>query len=84
MQLRFPRGEQLALPTIPATSPPTFYNAKNVMIQVPSKLYLICGYITESMNYPVATVNSPSLPPQSDAGYEAINTYITQQLKPRS
>ncbi|AXF52002.1 MAG: putative capsid protein [Cressdnaviricota sp.] len=81
LQVRFPRGEQLALP-VPDTTPPEFYNATNVMIQVPTKLYLICGWITESMNYPVANVNSPSLPPQSDASYEAINTYITQQLKP--
>lgn len=81
MQIRFPRGEQLALP-VPATNPVEFYNATNSMIQVPSKLFLICGWITESLNYPVATVNSPSLPPVSDAGYEAINTYITQQLKP--
>lgn len=81
MQLRFPRGEQFTLP-VPNSNPISYYEATNRMIQVPTKLYLICGWITEPMNYPIAAVNSPSLPPQSDAGYEAINTYITQQLKP--
>jgi hypothetical protein len=52
------------------------------MIQQPTKVYLICGWITESLNYPLNNTPSPSLPAQADADTEALNTYITQQLKP--
>ena len=80
VQLRFPRGEDLALPD--PGKPGETYSVKNVMIQSPTKVYLVCGWITESMNYPINGNPSPSLPAQTDADTEALNTYITQQLKP--
>ena len=52
------------------------------MIQQPTKLYMICGYITESMNYPVNNAPSPSLPAQANATQEALDAYIAQQLTP--
>ena len=58
------------------------YTVKNKMIEQPTKLYLICGWITESMNFPLIDSPSPSLPAQSEATGNALNNYITQQLKP--
>lgn len=80
MQLRFPRGEMISLPD--SQTPPVNYDVKNVMIQHPTKVYLVCGWITESMNYPIDNQPSPSLPAQANATSDALNNYITQQLKP--
>lgn len=77
MQLRFPQNEYLSYSDDGGN-----YTARNVMIQDPTKVYLICGWITQHMNYPIANNPSPSLPPQSDADQDAIETYVTQQLKP--
>lgn len=79
LQFRFPRDETL---TLPEKSGSGTYTATNKMIEQPTKVYLICGWITESMNYPLVNDVSPSLPAQSDADIDAINNYITQQLKP--
>ena len=79
LQFRFPRNESLTLPDAAGTGT---YQATNAMIQQPTKVFLICGWITESMNYPLVNDVSPSLPAQSDADIQAINNYITQQLKP--
>lgn len=78
VQLRFPQNEFESFTDQYGTD----YTARNVMIQDPTKVYLICGWITQHMNYPIANSPSPSLPPQSDADQDAIETYITQQLKP--
>lgn len=83
-QLRFPRGELIALPdpNYPGADPPVYYNVHNKMIEAPTKVYLVCGWITESMNYPLDNQPSPSLPAQSSATQDALDAYITQQLKP--
>lgn len=82
-QLRFPRDEMLSLPDPVAPNDPTKnYDCPNRMIQHPTKVYLVCGWITESMNYPINASPSPSLPDQSDATQDALDVYITQQLKP--
>lgn len=78
MQFRFPKDENIKLKDSEGVS----YDVKNKMIEDPTKVYLICGYITESMNYPLVASPSPSLPAQSAAGADAIVTYIEQQLKP--
>lgn len=78
LQVRFPDGKDILWPDgsgTPLTIP-------NKMIEKPTKLYLVCGWITESMNYPLSDDTSPSLPAQSDATQTAIDAYITQQLKP--
>ena len=77
-QLRFPRGEMLTLPDAEGGN----YQVPNRMIQQPTKVYLVCGWITESMNYPVDASPSPSLPAQANATSSALENYITQQLKP--
>ena len=80
MQLRFPQNEAMTFTDAEGTS----YTAQNKMIQDPTKVYLICGWVTQSMNYPVeaGVQGSPSLPASSNADQDAIENYITQQLKP--
>lgn len=80
LQVRFPDNSNVQAPSV--KTPGTFVSVKNRMIEKPTKLYLICGWITTSMNYPLNSDVSPSLPAQSDADGEALNHYITQQLKP--
>jgi hypothetical protein len=80
LQVRFPDGSDIQVPSV--KTPGTFVSVPNKMIEKPTKLYLVCGWITESMNYPLNSDVSPSLPAQSDADVDAISTYITQQLKP--
>jgi len=77
LQVRFPDGNKVAW-----DDNGTAVEIPNKMIEKPTKLYLVCGWITESLNYPLFSDTSPSLPAQSDAGQEAIDAYITQQLKP--
>jgi hypothetical protein len=80
LQVRFPDGSDIQVPSV--KTPGTFVYVPNKMIQKPTKLYLVCGWITESMNYPLNSDVSPSLPAQSDADVDALSNYITQQLKP--
>lgn len=79
LQVRFPDGKDIQWPDGEGGTPLTI---PNKMIEKPTKLYLVCGWITESMNYPLSDDTSPSLPAQSDATQTAIDAYITQQLKP--
>lgn len=78
-QLRFPQDE--LLPFTDNESGQN-YTARNKMIEDPTKVYLICGWVTQSMNYPVDNTPSPSLPAQTQADVDAIENYVTQQLKP--
>lgn len=80
LQVRFPDGSTVKMPSL--KTPGTFIDVPNKFIEKPTKVYLICGWITESMNYPLNSDVSPSLPAQADADGEAIANYITQQLKP--
>lgn len=79
IQLRFPDGLKIAL-NLPDGSGK--YEVINHMIQQPTKVFLVTGWITESMNYPIDNVPSPSLPAQASATQDALDAYITQQLKP--
>jgi len=80
LQVRFPDGSDISVPSI--KTPGTYVNVPNKMIEKPTKLFLVCGWITESLNYPLVNDTSPSLPAQSVADGDAIANYITQQLKP--
>lgn len=80
LQVRFPDGSDISVPSI--KTPGTYVNVPNKMIEKPTKLFLVCGWITESLNYPLVNDTSPSLPAQSSADGDAIANYITQQLKP--
>ena len=79
-ELRFPTGQDVSLPT--TADPTVTYQVENLVIEKPTRVYLICGWVTSPMNYPLDDSPSPSLPKQSDAGPEALNAYIEQQLKP--
>lgn len=80
LQVRFPDGSDVKVGSL--KTPGTYVNVPNKMIEKPTKVYLVCGWITESLNYPLNSDVSPSLPAQSDADGDAIANYITQQLKP--
>lgn len=80
LEVKFPDGSDVSVPSV--KTPGTFVNVPNKIIQKPTKVYLVCGWITESLNYPLSSDVSPSLPAQADADGEAIANYITQQLKP--
>lgn len=81
IQFRFPDSQRkVKLPSL--KTPGTYVDVPNKMIERPTKLYLICGWITQPMNYPLNSDVSPSLPAQADADGDAIANYITQQLKP--
>lgn len=58
------------------------YAAQNAMIEESTKLYLICGWVTESWNTPLNAAPSPSLPAQAAATQNDLRAYLTQQLKP--
>lgn len=80
LQVRFPDDSKVKVGSV--KTPGTYIEVPNKMIEKPTKLYLVCGWITESLNYPLNSDVSPSLPAQSDADGQAIANYITQQLKP--
>lgn len=79
VELQFPDGERVDFPS--TKTPGTWITPVNKMIEKPTKVYLICGWITNPMNYPVDNTPSPSLPKQSDATITALDNYIVQQLK---
>lgn len=78
IQLRCPQNELMTFTDSEGTS----YTAQNKMIQDPTKVYLVCGWVTAPMNYPIENTPSPSLPAQSDADIDAVENYVIQQLKP--
>lgn len=80
LQVRFPDGKDILVPS--QKTPGTQISVPNKMIESPTKLYLVCGWITQSLNYPLDNQPSPSLPAQSSADGNALDHYITQQLKP--
>lgn len=78
-EFRFPTGRD----TITLTdNKGESYTAQNAMIEESTKLYLICGYVTESWNTPLNATPSPSLPAQAAATQADLKAYLTQQLKP--
>ena len=79
VELQFPDGERVDFPS--TQNPGTWITPINKIIEKPTKVYLICGWITNPMNYPVDNTPSPSLPKQSDATITALDNYIVQQLK---
>lgn len=78
LQVRFPRGEDIKLPDGEGGT----YTVPNKMIEQPTKLFMVTGWITESLNYPIDNDPSPSLPAQADADSDALAVYIEQQLRP--
>lgn len=80
LEVKFPDGDRVDYPSV--KTPGTWVTPINQMIEKPTKVYLVCGWITQPMNFPVDDNPSPSLPKQSEATVSSLSTYITQQLKP--
>lgn len=96
LEFRFPQDEQATFfstqenevdgVTVPAGSP---YQVTNKMIQNPTKLYLICGWITQAYNAPLdPAVDATGAPvpgqrPQRElVTQDNLEQYIENQLKP--
>lgn len=90
VQVRFPHNEKVYLPVPEAEGKPpgTMYDVDNVMIQSPSKVYLICGWVTQNWNCPIEGETAAGVPivgsrPSRDEATQAqLIEYITRQLKP--
>lgn len=89
VQLRFPHNEKiyLPLPAVEQGAPGAEYQADNHMIQNPTKVYLICGWVTQNWNCPIegatnATPLAGSRPARDQATQDELHAYIKRQLKP--
>lgn len=93
-QFKFPDGKDITLYSTqsnnsglePAGTP---YTVPNVMIQKPTKLYLICGWVTQNWNCPLDQETDsqgnplPGQRPQRDmATQDQLLNYISNQLRP--
>lgn len=90
VQVRMPHNEKIYLPvpTAEGKPPGTMYDVDNVMIQNPTKVYLICGWVTQNWNCPIEGETAAgvpivgSRPSRSEATPEQLNEYIVRNLKP--
>lgn len=93
-QFQFPEGKNISMFSTqinnqgndPVGTP---YPVPNKMIQKPTKLYLICGWVTQTWNCPISQeldTHSNALPgqrPQQDLATQGqLLTYISNQLRP--
>lgn len=93
-QFQFPEGHDITLFSTQVNNSGqdpigTPYNCPNKMIQQPTKLYLITGWVTQNWNCPLTTeldVSSNPLPgqrPQRDLATQSqLRTYVANQLRP--
>lgn len=77
-EFKFPQGENITLTDNKGVD----YSTRNAIIQDSTRLYLICGWVTESPNFPLEAAPSPSLPAQSNVTPDNLLTYLNQQLRP--
>lgn len=92
LQFRFPESKDIALfstQTNGSDPPGTPYNVTNKMIEKPTKVYLICGWITQNYNAPLdALVDQYGVPipgqrPERDqVEQDDLHNYISNQLRP--
>jgi hypothetical protein len=90
VQMRFPHNEKIYLPvpTAEGKPPGTMYDVDNVMIQNPTKVYLICGWVTQNWNCPIQGETAAgvpivgSRPSRSEATQSQLQEYINRQLEP--
>lgn len=80
-EFRFPYGGNITL-IDGSTSPPTAYQAINKVIQEPTKLYLICGWVTRKWGLPVEELNADNTLTTETADQKNLLEYITSQIKP--
>jgi len=77
LQMRFPDGSNIKLTDATGT-----YEIPNVMIQKPTKVYLICGWVTRKWGLPLTQMNATNTLTASTASQANLLEYITSQLKP--
>ena len=94
LQFQFPEGKNITMFSTQSNNhgqdpPGTAYQVPNKMIQQSTKLYLICGWVTQNWNCPVEEVldaNSNPIPhqrpKQDQATQEQLLRYISNQLRP--
>lgn len=89
LQVRFPNNELISLPVPEAEQPApgATYQVGNQMLEDPTKLYLICGWVTQNWNCPIdgATTAVPlagARPSRDSATQEQLKDYIQRQLEP--
>lgn len=89
IQFRFPDNTNISLP-VPQEEQPApgaMYQVGNRMIEQPTKLYLICGWVTQSWNCPIegstTAVPIAGTRPQRDSATQLqLQDYIKRQLEP--
>lgn len=92
LQFRFPESKDIQMFSTQqngADPPGTLYPVLNKMIERPTKVYLICGWVTQNFNCPLERLtNAAGTPlagqrPQRDAAtQDDLNNYISNQLRP--
>lgn len=92
LQFRFPESKNIALFSTQQNGPDppgTAYNVINKMIEKPTKVYLICGWITQNYNAPLdALVDQYGVPlpgqrPERHlVEQDDLQNYISNQLRP--
>lgn len=89
IQFRFPDNGLIHLPVPEAEQGQAgaMYQVGNKMIEQPSKLYLICGWVTEAWNCPIegATNAVPiagSRPSRDSSTQDQLQEYIKRQIEP--
>lgn len=93
-QFQFPEGKNITLYSTKVNNHGqdpigTPYQVPNKMIQDPTKLYLICGWITQNWNCPLDVELDPhsdpiagQRPQRDQATQEELRRYIENQLRP--
>lgn len=89
IQFRFPQNTTIQLPVPESENPQgnIMYSVENTMIQNPTKLYLICGWVTQPFNAPIEGSTSAVpvagvRPSRSSVTQEELQRYIKLQLEP--
>lgn len=78
VQMRFPRGEQVTVVNNAGIEYTTF----NQYIENPSKIYLICGWVTKDWGLPLVPLNANNPLVASEATSANLAEYIESQVKP--
>lgn len=93
-EFKFPDGQDITLFSSQSNNnglepPGTPYQVPNKMIQKPTRLYMICGWITQNWNCPLDQETDtqgnplPGQRPQRDQATQAqLSMYISNQLRP--
>lgn len=89
LQVRFPDNSMIHLPVPDAEQPApgATYQVANRMIEQPTKLYMICGWVTQNWNCPIdgstnAVPVAGARPSRDSATQEQLKEYIIRQLEP--